>query len=136
MIHRKLNLCFQLKPTRQKSPNLSKFLNWLPIVLWVVVICYLSFSSLEELPIPSFFSADKLAHFGLYFVLEFLFLLPLKTNWLGFKIATFCAIVFSIATELIQHFFILNRYGEIADFLANLLGILVAFFYLRRRINI
>lgn len=109
----------------------KKILNWLPITLWVLSICYLSFSSLENIQIPSFFSADKVAHIGMYFTLEMLFLIPLSYNSKGFKYVTIFAVVFSLLTELIQHFFILNRQGEFADFLANLLGILIAYILLR-----
>ena len=66
----------------------------------------------------------------MYLILEVLFIIPLKElknrqKWL--KIATAFAIFFAILTELIQHFFILNRYGEIMDFAANLLGTLVGY---------
>ena len=111
-------------------------MKWLPILIWVAVICYLSFSSLEKVPIPTFFSADKIGHFAMYFILELLFLIPLKENFKGLKLASVFAILFAISTELIQHFFITNRYGEVMDLAANLSGTAAAYFILKRKINI
>jgi VanZ family protein len=110
-------------------------IKWLPIVAWITVISYLSFSSLESLPVPQFFSADKIGHFFMYFVLELLFLLPLNKNLRAFYLATIAAAIFSGLTELIQHYWVINRQGEVADFLANLTGLAVAFLLLKRRIK-
>ena len=72
----------------------------------------------------------------MYFILEVMFLIPLRGNSQGVQLATILAVVFSISTEFIQHYFIVNRYGEVMDFVANLSGIVVGYTFLKKRINI
>jgi VanZ family protein len=112
-----------------------KLLRWLPVFLWLIAICWLSFSSLEKVPLPSFIGWDKLGHFFMYFLLELLFLYALDFKKKGVFIWSLLVIVFSAITELIQHFFIINRYGEWADFFANTVGIIIAYLVIRRKIK-
>jgi len=72
----------------------------------------------------------------MYFILELLFLIPLRGNPKGLRPASILTVLFAISTELIQHFFIINRYGEVMDLIANLSGTTVAYFILKRKINI
>lgn len=108
----------------------------MPVFIWVVVICFLSFTSLDKLPLPSFLWWDKLAHFGMYFVLEFLILYAIKFQKKNLLLGSLLALSFSLSTELIQHFIIDNRHGEITDFAANSLGIFIAFLLIRKRIKV
>lgn len=108
-----------------------RLLRWLPVGLWLVVICFLSFSSLEEIPLPSFFGWDKLGHFGMYFLLEFLILFALDFKERGVLFLSLIAFVFSALTEVIQHYLIVNRYGEVSDLLANSIGILFAYLLIK-----
>jgi len=110
-------------------------IRWLPVFLWLVIICFLSFSSLEEVALPSFFGWDKLGHFGMYFLLEFLILFALDFRKKGILLWSLLALTFSVLTEGIQHFLIDNRYGELSDFLANSIGILFACILFRKRIK-
>lgn len=109
---------------------MSKTFKWLPAIIWVVIICWLSFSSLDSVEIPVFFSADKFAHFFMYAILELLLFYPIKKVNSSFILLSVVAILFAIATELIQHYYITNRFGEVADFVANLFGLSAVYFYL------
>lgn len=111
----------------------NKLFRWLPIFIWVIIICVLSFSSLKNISLPTFFSADKVGHIVMYFVLELLFLIPLNWNTRAFRWATISAIVFSLTTEFVQHFFVENRFGELADFIANLIGIAACWLILSKK---
>ena len=110
-------------------------LRWLPVFIWVIVICFLSFTSLDELPFPSFIGWDKLAHFGMYFILEFLLLYAIGFKKKQLVLVSSFAVFFSAITELIQHFLVLNRHGEIADFAANSFGIFFAYVIIRKHIK-
>jgi len=101
-------------------------MKWLPALVWIVVICCLSFGSLESLQVPKFFSADKLAHIFMYFVLGMFLYIPLKENAERYLFFMALAVVLAILTELVQHFWITNRFGELGDFLANCVGLLLA----------
>lgn len=51
-------------------------------------------------------------------------------NYRAYLIA---AVVFSLLTELIQHYFITNRHGELGDFIANVLGLGIVYLLIKRR---
>lgn len=121
-------------PTKKKLPK-QKLLKWLPLIAWIVAICFLSFSPLDNVQIPNFSGFDKLAHFGMYALLVYFLSVPLKGQLNAFSIGVVLAIAFSAFTELVQHFWISNRFGDAFDFMANVLGIFVAYFFLKKRIK-
>jgi hypothetical protein len=120
--------------TKRKLAKLS-FLKWIPLLIWVVTICYLSFSSLENVNLSQFSAADKVAHVLMYAVLVYFLSLPLNGNGNNFSIGVALTIVFSASTELIQHLWVTNRFGDPFDFLANLIGIFAAYYFLRNKIK-
>ena len=71
----------------------------------------------------------------MYFLLELLLLNALKFKKKGILTWSLLAILFSAITEGVQHLFVENRYGEWTDFLANSLGIIIAFLLIRRKIK-
>ena len=87
------------------------------------------------MPIPHFFSADKIGHLGMYGVLELLFLIPLSSDLKAIETATILAFIFSALTEIIQHFFIDNRVGELGDLIANSLGLFLGYWIIKKRIK-
>jgi|GEM_PF-1304742 len=121
-------------PTKKRLPK-QNFLHWLPLIAWIIAICFLSFSPLDNVKLPDFSAFDKLAHFGMYALLVFFLTIPLKGQMNAFSIGVILAIVFSAFTELIQHFWVSNRFGDAFDFMANVLGIFVAYFFLKKRIK-
>ena len=107
-------------------------LRWLPILVWVVTICWLSFSSIDTVLVPKFFSADKIGHFGMYFILGYLINRAAYPNYRIFNLVIITAILFAISTELIQNYFVENRQGEVFDFMANFIGILVVYLWKKK----
>lgn len=87
------------------------------------------------MPMPNFSASDKLAHFGMYALLVYFLTIPLKGKMNAFSLGVVLAIVFSAFTELVQHYWIKNRFGDEFDFMANVLGIFVAYFFLKKRIK-
>lgn len=121
-------------PTKKRLPK-QKLISWLPLIVWIIAICFLSFSPLDNVKLPDFSAFDKLAHFAMYALLVFFLTIPLKGQMNAFSIGVILAIVFSAFTELIQHFWVSNRFGDAFDFMANVLGIFVAYFFLKKRIK-
>jgi glycopeptide antibiotics resistance protein len=87
-------------------------------------------------------SFDKLIHTGLFGMLAVLLMYPFsvtalakkhKLNWY-IKIAL-ATIIWGLAAELIQKYFIPRRSFDIVDFIANSLGALLALLYFKIRLN-
>jgi VanZ family protein len=102
-------------------------------IFCVLVICVLLFLPGSRLPKQNLFhieNLDKIVHAFLFLFLEWLLL------WDGHVInvaksvrlvilSTLFVIVFAVLTELIQHFLIPERTGNIFDFCADLIGLAV-----------
>ena len=106
------------------------FVRWyVPLLLWGITILILT--SIPKLTPPDlgFDAQDKLAHFGVYYILGLLLVralgkglvLPHRILLLSF----FYALLFAAFDELHQ-LFIPGRAGDIFDFLADSFGILFA----------
>jgi VanZ family protein len=70
--------------------------------------------------------ADKVVHFGIYFILQVLVMWAFarKDNPLTI-ILSFCfSVIYGILLEGIQHFFLPDRFFEIFDIIANITGAL------------
>ncbi len=100
---------------------------FLPLVLVAATIVYLSHQPSDDLPLPSFFLADKLAHLAAYTALgasAILALGPAGHRWpppaVAFGIIGFC-LVFGITDEIHQSF-VPTRSPSAADLLADTLG--------------
>ena len=100
-----------------------KFLRWVPISLWVLIICWLSFTPLTELKIKPPIGADKLAHIVMFGVLGLIGFWTSKKKQAQVLLLLFCFILAGM-TEVVQMQFIENRVGDMFDFLANSIGIL------------
>ncbi|MFZ4454755.1 MAG: VanZ family protein [Bacteroidales bacterium] len=115
-----------------------KYYNFLPIGMYLTI----SYLCLTSRPFPSdmdfsflfFTQIDKLVHTGLYFLTTKATLFQfLKTGKYGNKRLRIIwglavPISFGLMVELVQHFFIPGRSGDIEDFAANVAGTLLAYF--------
>ena len=88
-----------------------KLLRWVPIFLWVLIICWLSFSPLQELKIKPPIGADKVAHIVMYGILSFLILWSTKIKQTKFVLILF-GFLMAGGTEIVQHTLITNRTGD------------------------
>ena len=109
------------------------------IILWIIVIFILSSisgNSLDKVPkinIPHF---DKIVHFGMYSILQYLFILKFSKTACKIPIIKFLLITsifsvsYSIAMEFAQAYLFEKRSGDIFDVVANATGVItVIVFY-------
>jgi VanZ family protein len=105
--------------------------------VWVVVIFMASVFPLDNITISSdalIAHSDKIVHFLMYFILEVLLIYQLDAFSNSKKIG--CIFIFSVVygfiLEIVQLFFLTNRFFEIFDLIANITGALtgILFIYL------
>ena len=83
---------------------------------------------------------DKLVHFSLFFVLVFLLYLPfykknypIKTKNIFLISVVIICIGYGIAVEFIQKYYIPNRSFDLYDIVADTLGSVVAYWFVRKK---
>ncbi len=113
------------------------FRNAGPALLWTLIVSILTLMPGRDLPEIHIVNFDKIAHLGVFALLEWLYL-----NWicLGRRInkplaITLACIVYGGLIEVLQGTFYTDRYADIWDFTFNALGCLGgwAFFSLYNR---
>ena len=92
-----------------------------------LIIC-VSLIPIPQLPFPEFSLSDKLLHLIAYFIMTVMwlrlgFLESNKIKWNYFSLVLFTALI----TEILQGILPIGRYFEIADMVANCIGILLGF---------
>lgn len=106
------------------------------------VYLLISYLCLTSKPFPSsmdfsflwFANIDKLVHAGLYFMatkatlVQLAIMGKLENRKLKIIWSVVVPISFGLMVELVQHFFIPGRSGDVTDFLANTIGVVVAYF--------
>ena len=106
---------------------------WVATGLWVAVIAGLLLIPGDSLPDLSWFSLDKLGHFGLFLIWAWLWartLEPLSTPKVSALLVFVC--LWALGTEFLQAAFASGRSAEIADVLADVAGFTVGLWgYLR-----
>ncbi|TVQ04263.1 MAG: VanZ family protein [Balneolaceae bacterium] len=118
-----------------------RFRYLLPVIAWTIIIFFIIAIPGSSIPDSSLFQIphfDKIIHSGIFFVLGLFsvygFIKQGDTNILksyAYTSAVIFCVIYGGLTEVIQHFFIAERFGEIADFIANIIGSVagVAVFY-------
>ena len=104
---------------------------FIPALMWALVILLLSTG--KNIPTPrltNLLEPDKLAHAAAYFVLATLLsigfgkgLRALQMRWVW--VAALISSVYGIGMEIIQFTFFPNRYFEVYDIIANIIGALI-----------
>lgn len=110
--------------------NKKFWISFVPAIIWFVIIVVGSFISSSK--VPSIGLSDKGIHFLFYTIFAFLLALPFRINTKrAYSCVTTSVIVLLIGSsigvllELAQHFFVLGRFGEYLDALANTIGLIV-----------
>ena len=103
--------------------KLTKILTW----LWLFTILYLSLKPQVEMPI-SFEYMDKLLHLGSYSFA--MILITLAYPQINRYRSVALLFTYSLLIEIAQ-LFAVNRYFEVADLAANLIGILLAIYLMK-----
>lgn len=96
--------------------------SWLLRTLWIAgIISFLVISAIPigETPLSDIKAGDKLAHYGVFFLLAFF---PAGTGAVSKRIAVVVLFFVAIGSELMQ-VFLVYRSGEILDIAADLLGL-------------
>ena len=105
---------------------------FLPALLWLLAITFLSLSSNVPMPKVNFFSPDKVAHAGAYAVLTWLLAWGVRKSKNSPLSASDLVLIFCFSAgfgalmEWAQGTFFPNRFFEYKDMLANALGALFA----------
>ncbi len=100
-------------------------------IVWIIIMQYLLFSPASGIPKPGILVIphfDKLVHFGMFFILIYLFVLESRKKGIVNNRNTMLFILLSVfyaaLSECCQHMLITGREGSFADFIADILGIL------------
>lgn len=98
-------------------------------------VLYLSvLRNVPQINLPKIPHFDKVAHWGIYFILTVVICFELYRQRFTFKDKTmwfwgFCfPILYGGLMELLQEYFFPPRTGDVADWLADILGVTIAFF--------
>jgi hypothetical protein len=117
---------------------LKKFI---PAILWLLIITFLFClpgSAIPEVGFLEDIGFDKFVHFTLFFVLIFLMQKPFYKNEHAFVLNRFlqfslAAIMYGIAIEFIQKFWVPNRSFDAGDIAADAVGSIAGYAYGRTR---
>jgi hypothetical protein len=107
--------------------------------LFILVLCFLPGKSFPSSNWFELFQFDKIVHAFLFMLLYLILvfeqtkikqkkksdLVILLIDWNVF----FYCLILAVGTELIQHYFLEDRYGDYLDFIANVFGIILAVFF-------
>lgn len=99
-------------------------------IIWTGLILYLSFFNPVNINAsePWFENQDKIGHFVFYAVLSLVLIKTLSQEIViqnSITVGAIVAFIFGVLVEFTQHFFTLDRDGNILDAFANGLGIVI-----------
>ena len=109
---------------------IKNYLSYLPIICWTLLIIYLSSGPGVQLPFDwkDLIGIDKVGHLVFYAIHTFILAWTLRRNeWLKkgnkqYWYAFFASTCLGIAMEMMQGAFYPNRYFDILDIFANIIG--------------
>jgi VanZ family protein len=111
-----------------------KFMRFKWTFIWTLTILVLCFLPSNKFPESDWFTLlkfDKVVHLGIYFILYLLvkYEMELIRPAISHRelIVWFYCLFWAGISELIQEFFIPTRFGDIFDFIANSLGIVLGY---------
>jgi len=108
----------------------NKFrINKLPAFFWLLIITILSIYPGNKIPAPPFFQVDKFVHVFMYAPLSFLLIIAFFKQYNALEsrlkvsiLIILFAVFFGGIMEILQHYILINRSGNIYDFTANTIG--------------
>lgn len=100
--------------------------------LFILIICLLPGNNLPKNTFLEDIYFDKIIHVFLYTVLFVLvFLGANKTIKYSFFVAFIYSFFYGVLVELIQHYLIEDRYGDINDVFANFVGVIFGIIFVK-----
>ncbi len=119
------------------------FKKFIPGIAWFFLVLILICLPADNLPKPDDWMSkiyfDKWVHIGLFSILALLFMLPVArslsiSNRLQVLIKIVLAVsIWGMTTEIIQHFYVSGRSFDPWDWVADTVGALAAFLYVRKK---
>lgn len=116
---------------------------YLPPVLWAGLIFWNSSRPNVNIPKLGFQNVDKIAHFGVYFILGYLIVRAitaektLKIGWKKNLLILLIGVLYAASDEFHQ-LFVPGRSADLADWIADLVGVILghlAFIRLQRQLR-
>jgi VanZ family protein len=114
---------------------------FIPALLWGITILLLSTVGGVNPPdiMPNLLEPDKIAHAGAYGVFSTLLIFGFARSghsfWKAVTVGVLCAASYGALMEVVQYSFFPNRYFEVWDIVANIIGclmsILVSYFVIK-----
>lgn len=102
-------------------------------VFWTIIIFYFCLEEAPKVPKITFQYKDKVVHFIFYFTFVLLWTKSLKYKPLKHVLMVlFLGIIMGITIELLQENFTLNRTFDWFDILANTIGAVASFTYVKK----
>jgi VanZ family protein len=106
-----------------------------PALIWTLIVGILTLLPGRDLPEVRIVNFDKVAHLGVFALLEWLYL-----NWLSIAadrikrgiLITLCCIAFGGTIEVLQGTLYTDRYADVWDFIFNGLGCCLGVFVFSR----
>ena len=116
---------------------------FLPAIGWFLLSFFLLTLPGKELPQQGWFDKiqlDKFVHIFLFGVLVWLWYQPWKTTWnktfLKYAlIISFLAFDYGVAMEFVQRYFVSNRSFDGWDIVADGVGCMLPYFWLKRKVS-
>jgi VanZ family protein len=109
--------------------NLFKILAF----FWTLLIFYLCLDDSPSVPKINFQYKDKVVHFIFYFVFVYFWTKSLKNKSFNYiSIILFLAVIIGVAIEFLQENLTLHRTFDWYDILANSIGAMASFIYVKK----
>jgi VanZ family protein len=104
-------------------------------IIWAIIVAFILFTSGDEIPkfkLLDLYGIDKLIHIILFMVFQFLLLFDSlnSMHFLNLRkivLLVFIAIIYAGSSEIIQLIFIEKRQGSVFDFIADMVGVSLAY---------
>ena len=109
--------------------NLFKIL----ALIWTILIFYFCLEEVPSVPKITFQFQDKVVHFIFYFVFVYFWTISLQNKRLNYVlIILFLALIIGVSIEFLQENFTSNRTFDWYDILANSIGAIASFIYVKK----
>lgn len=109
--------------------NLFKIL----ALIWTILIFYFCLEEVPSVPKITFQFKDKVVHFIFYFVFVYFWTISLQNKRLNYVlIILFLALIIGVSIEFLQENFTSNRTFDWYDILANSIGAIASFIYVKK----
>ncbi len=97
-------------------------------IVWTITIVYFSLINSNNIPDVKIFSWDKIVHAAVYFILVVLFIFGFKPKANNLIFVLIACILLGVLLEFLQGFMKEGRSADIADAIANSVGVFAGYY--------